>query len=277
MTIIYAFLASVLVLPSLLVVWTKYVGPSDAFEPDDPSTDGTTAGGTAAGEGTTPVVNGPPATTEVVGDASEVTEKPETTAGAGEGVAGVSARARNAASNGQGRLYATRSVEPSRVRPGQEFTVTVSFPAVAGRVVLDETAPGTDARIDAVTPEPVQAVASEAGIYAIWDLDSEAAASVTYTVTVPTEATDGQTLPLQGEALFPDHEIDVAGTELVVVTTDVLGDVLGNGHEVSARDLADVSAHLEAGIVTDEEFERVYHAWLDEHASPTDDARVSED
>jgi predicted RND superfamily exporter protein len=27
LTIIYAFLASVLVLPSLLVVWTKYFGP----------------------------------------------------------------------------------------------------------------------------------------------------------------------------------------------------------------------------------------------------------
>jgi hypothetical protein len=189
----------------------------------------------------------------------------------------VAARARTPASNGQGRLYATRSVEPSRVRPGQEFTVTVSFPAVAGRVVLDETAPGTDARIDDATPEPVRAVATEGGVYAMWDLDSETAASVTYTVTAPTEATDGQTLPLQGEALFPDHEIDVAGTELVVVTTDVLGDILWNGHEVSARDLADVSAHLEAGVVTDEEFERVYHAWLDEHASSTADARVSED
>jgi hypothetical protein len=31
MTIIYAFLASVLVLPSLLVLWTKYLGPEAAF------------------------------------------------------------------------------------------------------------------------------------------------------------------------------------------------------------------------------------------------------
>jgi predicted RND superfamily exporter protein len=30
LTIIYAFLASVLVLPSLLVVWTRYFGPEDA-------------------------------------------------------------------------------------------------------------------------------------------------------------------------------------------------------------------------------------------------------
>lgn len=32
LTIIYAFLASVVVLPSLLVVWTRLFGPSDAFE-----------------------------------------------------------------------------------------------------------------------------------------------------------------------------------------------------------------------------------------------------
>jgi predicted RND superfamily exporter protein len=33
MTIIYAFLASVLVLPSLLVLWTKYFGPETALSP----------------------------------------------------------------------------------------------------------------------------------------------------------------------------------------------------------------------------------------------------
>ncbi|MFC6767689.1 efflux RND transporter permease subunit [Natrinema soli] len=39
MTIIYAFLASVLVLPSLLVVWTKYLGPDVSFQA--PSSDST--------------------------------------------------------------------------------------------------------------------------------------------------------------------------------------------------------------------------------------------
>jgi predicted RND superfamily exporter protein len=32
LTIVYAFLASVLVLPSLLTLWTRYFGPSDAGE-----------------------------------------------------------------------------------------------------------------------------------------------------------------------------------------------------------------------------------------------------
>jgi len=45
LTIIYAFLASVLVLPSLLVVWTRLFGPEDAFEDDG-------AGGSGDADGT---------------------------------------------------------------------------------------------------------------------------------------------------------------------------------------------------------------------------------
>jgi predicted RND superfamily exporter protein len=40
LTIIYAFLASVLVLPSLLVLWTRYLGPSGHFPPHEDSTPG---------------------------------------------------------------------------------------------------------------------------------------------------------------------------------------------------------------------------------------------
>ncbi len=54
LTIVYAFLASVLVLPSLLVLWTRYLGPSGYF-PESDSPDGVTAadGGetTSDGEG----------------------------------------------------------------------------------------------------------------------------------------------------------------------------------------------------------------------------------
>jgi len=52
LTIVYAFLASVLVLPSLLAVWTRFVGPDDVFpapaDNDDPSG---AAGGAGAASG----------------------------------------------------------------------------------------------------------------------------------------------------------------------------------------------------------------------------------
>jgi predicted RND superfamily exporter protein len=44
LTIIYAFLASVLVLPSLLVLWTRYLGPSEHFPGSETGTDDTPAG-----------------------------------------------------------------------------------------------------------------------------------------------------------------------------------------------------------------------------------------
>ncbi|QKY19894.1 MMPL family transporter [Halolamina sp. CBA1230] len=50
LTIIYAFLASVLVLPSLLAVWTRYVGPDGVFPAPDEDDDDSAAG-TVPGEG----------------------------------------------------------------------------------------------------------------------------------------------------------------------------------------------------------------------------------
>jgi predicted RND superfamily exporter protein len=53
LTIIYAFLASILVLPALLVLWTRYLGPSGYFpetESDAPAATGETAGATADSE-----------------------------------------------------------------------------------------------------------------------------------------------------------------------------------------------------------------------------------
>jgi predicted RND superfamily exporter protein len=47
LTIVYAFLASVLVLPSLLVLWTRYLGPSEHF-PGAGTADGETAAGEPA-------------------------------------------------------------------------------------------------------------------------------------------------------------------------------------------------------------------------------------
>ena len=51
LTIIYAFLASVLVLPSMLVVWTRYLGPSGHFPPADEEVGGPDATETPAPDG----------------------------------------------------------------------------------------------------------------------------------------------------------------------------------------------------------------------------------
>ena len=54
LTIVYAFLASILVLPALLVLWTRYLGPTGFFPgaEDEPTAPGEETAGTAAESGT---------------------------------------------------------------------------------------------------------------------------------------------------------------------------------------------------------------------------------
>jgi hypothetical protein len=253
LTIVYAFFASVFVLPSLLVVWTRYFGPDDAFGPDD-----------------TPDVPDTP-------DATETTDVPATTDTPGiPGTAETPGTAPRPRTNGHGRLFASRSVDPSRVRPGDTVSVTVTFPSAGGRVVLDESTPGSDTRIESITPDPVEAVATADGVYVAWELDEVGAATVAYETTVPPELADGETLAFAGEALFPDHVVDVSGTGGVTVTTDVAGSIFADG-SVSDQDLADAGHHLAAGTLSTSEFERAYHAWLDDHASATASGEEADD
>jgi|GEM_PF-144118 len=294
LTIVYAFFASVFVLPSLLVVWTRYLGPDDAFGPaDEPDTpdDGSTpadgvrdpaAGGVtdtpaatsevsesshgSATDGDAVVTNGAPAAAPSTADAT----------GRDTAVAGAPAPTPRPRTNGHGRLFATRSVDPSRVRPGDTVSVTVTLPSAGGRVVVDESPPGTDARIESVTPDPVEAVATADGVYTVWDLEEVGTATVEYETTVPADVGDGETLAFAGEALFPDHVVDVAGVGGVTVTTDVAGSIFADG-SVSDQDLADAGHHLGAGTLSAAEFERAYHAWLDDHASATTPEEADDD
>jgi len=293
LTIVYAFFASVFVLPSLLVVWTRYLGPDDAFGPSDADgpDDGSTPGEAVPG----PAVDGVPDTPAATGQAGEsptgstadgdavaangapVAAQSEAVAsGRDTAGAGVPAPTPRPRTNGHGRLFATRSVDPSRVRPGDTVSVTVTFPSVGGRVVLDESPPGTDARIGAVAPDPVEAVATDDGVYVAWELDEVASATVEYETTVPVDVADDETLAFAGEALFPDHVVDVAGAGGVTVTADVVGSIFADD-SVSDQDLADAGYHLGAGTLSAAEFERAYHAWLDDHASATAPEEADDD
>ena len=273
LTIVYAFFASVFVLPSLLVVWTRYLGPDDVFGPSD-------VGG--PDEGATPgeavpesAAGGPP---DAPAATSAGAESPTGSTADGDAAVanGAPAPTPRPRTNGHGRLFATRSVDPSRVRPGDTVSVTVTFPSVGGRAVLDESPPGTDTRIGAVTPDPVEAVATDDEVYVAWDLDEVASATVEYETTVPVDVADGETLAFAGEALFPDHVVDVAGAGGVTVTTDIAGSIFADG-SVSDQDLADAGHHLGAGTLSAAAFERAYHAWLDDHASATAPEEADDD
>ena len=135
LTIVYAFLGSVFVLPSLLVVWTRYVGPDWAAEQiatdgGDPVDDDGSDGGSSAGA----LTNG---------------KGPD--------------------------ALAHRRVEHDSVRPGQEVEVRVTLDGTDGRVGLRESFNGVGVSVDDVTPAPASVVDHGQFVYAVWDLDDEPA------------------------------------------------------------------------------------------------------
>jgi len=268
LTIVYAFLASVFVLPSLLAVWSRHFGPAGAFDAtgdhdDGPDGDALTAdpiGGGANGQS--------PADGRSVGSGDGVATGGAADASSVSGGATAGAAPTAGARTDDAVPYATRSVEPTRVYPGGTARVTVAIPSASGRVVLREAPSMGSVTLDRVSPDPVERVASDGRVYAVWELDAGDGerAELEYTLAVPSGLADGETVAFDGELLLPDHVVPVAGPDAAPVTTDVAGAILADG-PVEERDLTDAGRHLADGRLSVDGFERVTHAWLDEHAS----------
>ncbi|ELZ22371.1 hypothetical protein C475_17703 [Halosimplex carlsbadense 2-9-1] len=267
LTIVYAFLASVFVLPSLLAVWSRHLGPAGAFDAtgtdDGPDGDALTADPIGGANGQSPAAGGSAGSGDGVATGATTDAAP----GSSAATTGAAPTA-GARTNGDAVPYATRSVEPTRVYPGGTARVTVTLPSASGRVVLRETPSVGSVTLDRVSPDPIERVAADGRVYAVWELDEEGSqpAELEYTLAVPAGLADGETVVFDGELLLPDHAVPVAGPDAAPVTTDVAGAILADG-PVEERDIADVGRHLAAGRLSPEAFERVAHAWLDEHAS----------
>jgi predicted RND superfamily exporter protein len=266
LTIVYAFLASVFVLPSLLAVWSRHLGPAGAFETGDadegPDGDAPAADPIAGGaDGQLPATDGPTDTGDGVTAGVD-------SAGPSSAATAAATPTASARTNGDAVPYATRSVEPIRVYPGGTARVTVTLPSATGRVVLREAPSAGSVTIDRVSPDPIERVAADGRVYAVWELDDEGSqpAELEYTLAVPGAMVDGETVAFDGELLLPDHAVPIAGPDAAPVTTDVAGAILADG-PVDARDVADAGRHLATGRLSADAFERVTHAWLDERAS----------
>ncbi|GAA0281356.1 MMPL family transporter [Halobacterium noricense] len=235
LTIVYAFLAAVLVLPTLLVLWTKYLGPEDANfggdgdDPDPPADDPDDSGPTA---GAAPVVDAETAPATTAAAASATADAP------------------------------TRTLSRDLVQPGGTLTATVTAPAQDGRVVLTETVRGgTVTGLDA-DPEPVEAVVDDDTVYVAWRLDGERA-SVSYDVAVAESASDGSAVELSGRVLAGGDEHDVGGDDGAAVVADIFERVFAQA-EVTDDDLAEASAAFEAGELSTDQYDRVVREWARE-------------
>jgi predicted RND superfamily exporter protein len=228
LTIIYAFLAAVFVLPSLLVVWTRHVGPASAREQLRADT-----------TEEQPIE-------ETTGEAPEAEEE----FGDGEFVAAPVVEA--------DAVSATRRTNATHVEPGETVTVRVAVDAGGDRVVLREAVPGGEIAVAAVEPEPIDVGERDDEVFVAWDGPGEA--HLEYAAWVPEDATD-PAMAFDGVVLSQAEEKPVDGVERVGLVDDIFERIVAQG-EVTEDDLRRARASMEDGEMTSEQYQRVYQAWL---------------
>ena len=276
-TIGYSFVASVFVLPSLLVLWTRYLAPRDIWTPDAATGPGEPTGlGDNTAPGHSPHTPLPP----TAADDSPGTDRPRPTPQSDAGGRALldppTARGQSpsSASFGEfvpaapvdGSVTATRRVDRAYVRPGETVTVTVELPATAGRLVVHETAaPLSVSRVDTgPAPAWVDAVVSDDAVYAAWMPTGEhddTTPTLTYDVEIPADASDDETFTLDGVLWTAQGAAPVGGVTELTVLTDVFQRVVAHG-TVTEDDLRAAHDAFANGDLTDAELRRLYQTWL---------------
>ncbi|MCT9094784.1 MMPL family transporter [Haloarchaeobius sp. HME9146] len=225
LTIVYAFVASVVVLPSLLVLWTRFAHPE---------TLGSEANDAEQSESEEPAVA--TATGLETVDAERTASHPEP--------------------------LATRSLDQTHVRPGQTLRVHLAVEATDDqRLVLRDRVVGTETALVDVSPEPTQAMAHDGVVFVAWDGAGDGERRCTYETTIPQTASDGDTARFVGAIETAAGETHVAGDDSVHVVSDLFERVVSQGHATDA-DLAVAATAYEQGQLTAAQFERLTHAWL---------------
>jgi predicted RND superfamily exporter protein len=246
MTIVYAFLAAVLILPSLLIIWTEYAGP-DWAQASLSAEGGGAAGGPAVANGEGP---------------DEANAADDATTGKADDGADsfVDDGFVPATATRQDETRGTRSVADDRVAPGGSVEATVTVLEPPSRFVLEEYAGGWPIDIVDATPEPTDAGVRDGQLYVAWE--DATSPTVTYEVGVPADAEGGSQLRIEGSLLTADGDATIPDSEVPIVA-DFPERVLAEG-QVTAEDLASAREHVEAGALSERQFRRIYRTWLEQ-------------
>ncbi|MFW5949908.1 MAG: MMPL family transporter [archaeon] len=225
LTIIYAFLASVLVLPSLLVLWTRLIGP-ESF---------------VSGEGDAEDSPAPP----------EMADEPA-------GAVGTAA----VADPGEPKLSAVRVVAMDRLTPGDTTLVTVRAEGITGRIALNERFDGGTIELRTARPAPTAfAVRSDLG-YVLWEGVS-GSVEIEYEVTVDDDVTHGSRLHFDGAVVTKTADVTIGGDDAITVVSD-FASVLENDGPITETELQMATEHFAAGRLTDSEFEKICWRWVED-------------
>nr|WP_259371241.1 MMPL family transporter [Natranaeroarchaeum aerophilus] len=240
MTIIYAFLGSVIVLPSLLVLWTRYIGPAEKLDvdpSDQPPDDSPETGSDDAAA--------PPASNVDVASADAPSVE----------------------------RVATRSLAQETLEPGDQFEATITVEASDGRVVLAEEAPGEGGHVTELTPEPVECEQVGRTLYVLWESVTPVDLRMSYVATVPEDVPGGETIEFNGRVTTADGARPVGGTETVPVRTPLLERL--NDEDAPDEDvLSEAGAGANDGDITRSTLEDVYRRWVSA-TDPNDDGSTA--
>ncbi|MEZ3143544.1 MMPL family transporter [Halobaculum sp. MBLA0143] len=264
-TIVYAFLAAVLVLPSMLVVWTRRAGPEwaasqigdESEEPDTPETVTAAANGEGATTDGTSAPTAEPAATDAGTTVADDDREAGQTAQPGQFEEGGFVPA----SVVEGGPTAHRELDDSHVAPGTTVSATVTVENADGRFVLREECADAELSVVETEPEPVDVVQRGTELNVAWDTAD--GATLEYELRVAEDATDGATVGLDGVLLTDAADREVQGDQSLTVVANLFERIVSAG-AVTDADLRLAREQYEADALSDAQFDRIYRAWLRE-------------
>ncbi|MGM0604342.1 MAG: MMPL family transporter [Halobacteriota archaeon] len=240
----FAFLASVFVLPSFLSIWTRHL----------------------AGEA---VVDAPPADEPAAVETVDWTDDPTPDADAERSNVAV-----ESVPTADTRP-ATRTITPTYLACGQQFAARIDVPNVVGRVVVQERHPIDNVVVEAISPDPIDVVATDRLLAVAWEVSEPTDVSFSYRGTVPAAATDGTTFEVEGELLVSNGSRSIEGDTSLTVVDDIFERILAQGGRMTVQDLHAASDALEAGELTHDQYRRICREWLRPAVGETDAERPS--
>lgn len=243
LTIVFAFIASVFVLPSLLALWARFTGDSDSDTEAD-------APGYSNAQ-------------------SDVTDSSRPAANAQQTAPTLKGHGQSAPARDHAGAVVVRTLSDRFAQPTGETTVHLTVEEPVDRILVREDAPGSIDHVEEVSPEPVELAQWDGSLYVLWQCDTvdDVSASLTYTVTPTDTASDGDRLEFTGCATTAADETRIAGDDTITVVSDVFERVLARGAATDS-DVQAAAQQLESASLSDEQFERICQVWLQSETAP---------
>jgi predicted RND superfamily exporter protein len=163
-----------------------------------------------------------------------------------------------------------RSIAPVDAEPGDTVTVSILARDRTGRVLLKESVPGVGGGVESFDPEPKIRTKDGRTIYVVWELEDRTSVGMTYTTTVPSDATPGETFAFEGHLSEDGETTAVGGDEAVTVADDRLAEFLEDD-AVTDQDLNAAGMAVARNELSGEAFEKLYRRWLERPGEPSAD------